>query len=80
MQQGIPLNDRRGLSIRSLLVRIGILLVVPSVFCLMLAMAGLVRADVFAVGGIGGLRMIAAVAVLGCLMAAVGYWDDYERS
>ena len=74
------MDHKRIVSLRSLLVRTGIALVVPSVCCFVLAMAGLVRVDVFAFGGISGLRMVAAVAILGCLMAAIGYWDDYERS
>ncbi len=64
---------------RVFLVRAGIALIIPSVACLALAMAGFMRADVFAIGGNSGLRTIAAVAVFGCFMAAIGYWDDFER-
>ena len=80
MQHGIPLDEKRFVRLRTALVRIGVVLVVPSVSCLALAAIGLLRTDIFAVGGISGLRIVATAAVLGCLMAAVGYWDDYERS
>ena len=76
----MALRDKRVGYFLRLLVKTGTLLVVPSMGYLCLAMAGLVRADVFSVGRTSGLRMIAATAVVGCLMAAVGYWDDYERS
>ncbi len=58
------------------MVYIGIGLIIPSVPLLALAMVGVVDADLFVVGGNSGLRTIAAVAILGCLMAAVGYWGD----
>ena len=80
MPQDIPTSASRLAIARRILVRVGVCLVVPSLCFLALAMTGVVRADILAVGGNSGLRMIAAVAIFGCLMAAIGYWDDYERS
>ena len=80
MPQSIPFSTNRLAAVRRILVRAGIGLIVPSMSLFALAMAGIVRADMFAIGGNSGLRTIAAVAILGCLMAAIGYWDDYERS
>ena len=80
MPQGIPFGDSRFAVIRRILVRTGIALIVPSVPFFALAMLGVVQVDVVAIGDNSGLRTIASVAVLGCLMAAIGYWDDQERS
>ena len=80
MPQNTRISTARFAAVRRNMVRAGIGLIVSSVFFLTLAMAGIVRTDSFAVGGNSGLRMIAGVAILGCLMAAIGYWDDYERS
>lgn len=80
MPNDMPIGAGRFAALRRLMIRTGIGLIVVSVFVLVLAIAGVMRADSLAVGGNSGLRMIAAVAILGCLMAAIGYWDDYERS
>ncbi len=80
MPQNLPICDNCLTVVRRLLVRAGIGLTVPSVPFLALAMGGVVNADMFAIGGISGLRTVGSIAVLGCLMAAIGYWDDYERS
>ena len=77
MPQSPLIGATRFAAVRRVLVRTGISLIVPSLICLALAMAGILRADIFAIGANGGLRTIAAVAILGCLMAAIGYWDDY---
>lgn len=77
MPKSFSISTSRFAALRRLLARTGIGLVVPSVPLLALAMAGLVRVDMFAIGGISGLRAVASIAVLGCLMAAIGYWDDY---
>ena len=36
---------------------------------------GIVTFDQFSVGGQSGLRTIAGVAISGCLLAAIGFWD-----
>ena len=49
-------------------------LLVASIFfggCLL----GLLSFDQFSVGGQSGLRTIAGVAISGCLLAAIGFWD-----
>ena len=38
-------------------------------------LAGLLAFDQFSVGGQSGLRTIAGIAISGCLLAAIGYWD-----
>ena len=36
---------------------------------------GLLAFDQFSVGGQSGIRTIAGIAITGCLLAAIGYWD-----
>jgi hypothetical protein len=71
-------RDRFAL-IRKLLIMFGIGMVALSgtVFCL--AISGVFQTERLAIAGNSGLKTIAFIAVLGCLLAAVGYWDDYER-
>ncbi len=62
--------------LRTWLIRIGLVLLVPSLGLFSLGLAGLIDAERFALGQGSGLRVIAGFAVLGCLLAAVGYWDE----
>ena len=36
---------------------------------------GILAFDQFSVGGQSGIRTIAGIAITGCLLAAIGYWD-----
>ena len=54
----------------------GTLLIIPAVMIIALQMLGFVRADLFAIGATSGIRVLASIAVFGCLMAAIGYWDQ----
>lgn len=57
------------------LVGIGIALIIPALAVIALQMLGVIRSDLFAIGTTSGIRVVASVAVIGCLMAAIGYWD-----
>ena len=61
---------------RRILVIIGILLLTVSVVLLVGSLLGLVSMESLAVGQQSGLRTLAGVAVVGCLLAAIGYWDQ----
>lgn len=61
---------------RQLLVRSGIALLIPSGCYFLLGILGLVPTEFLAVGSGSGLRTVASVAVAGCLLAAIGYWDE----
>lgn len=56
-----------------LLVAIGNTLTAVGCIGLVLALSGLVNADLFAIGISSGIRMIGSVAITGCLLSAVGY-------
>ncbi len=56
-------------------VFLGILLIALSALISLLVLIGLFDINYFEVLGHSGLRSIAAIAVLGCLLAAVGYND-----
>ena len=61
------------------LVVVGIVVLVPSLLWLALGMLGLAPTDPLAIGASSGLRTLGSVAVLGCLLAAVGFWDDFDK-
>jgi hypothetical protein len=65
--------------VRRALVAIGIVILVPSGFWLTLGMIGLAPTDAVAIGSSPGLRTIGSVAVLGCLLAAIGCWEDVDK-
>lgn len=67
-------KDMKG--IRRLLVIAGMILLVPALLWLIAGLAGLVPTDAAAIAGTSGLRIIGSVAVAGCLMAAIGSWDE----
>ena len=61
---------------RRLLIRLGIALLVPSGIYFLLGVVGVAPTDFLAIGSSSGLRTVASVAVAGCLLAAIGYWDE----
>lgn len=62
--------------VRRILIVTGLILLTPSVIYLLLGMTGLVPTDFLAIGSNSGLRSIASVAVVGCLLTAIGYWEE----
>jgi hypothetical protein len=66
LNRTIPLVPR-------LLTVVGNLLTVIGCVGLILASSGLVRAELFAFGISSGIRVIASVAIAGCLLSAIGY-------
>ena len=59
------------------------LVVIFGLFTLMMAsllflgcLAEILAFDQFSIGGQSGLRTIAGVAISGCLLAAIGFWDN----
>jgi hypothetical protein len=55
------------------LIVVGNALTVIGCAGLLLAATGLMQAQSFAVGMSSGIRMIASVAIAGCLLSAIGY-------
>jgi hypothetical protein len=51
-------------------------MLIPSGFYFALGLLGLVPTAFLAVGSSSGLRTVASVAVAGCILAAIGYWDE----
>lgn len=61
---------------RKILVILGILLLVVSGVFLIGSLLGIVSMELLAVGQQSGVRTLAGGAVVGCLLAAIGYWDQ----
>ncbi len=63
------------------LYALGNILTVVGCLGLLLALVGVIDAEVLAVGGTSGVRVIGTVAVSGCLLSAIGYGlADYFES
>ena len=58
------------------LLPLGYSIVVPSTVYFVLGIVGLVPTDFLSIGDGSGLRSIGAIAVSGCLITAIGYWDE----
>ena len=60
---------------KKLSISVGISLIVISIISSLLIFAGFLQINNFEILGHSGIRSVAAIAVLGCLLAAIGYHD-----
>lgn len=60
---------------KKLSISVGISLIVISLISSLLIFAGFLQIDDFEILGHSGIRSVAAIAVMGCLLAAIGYHD-----
>lgn len=63
-------------ALRQSLVACGSICTVSGVLLLLGAAVDLIPVSAFQLGGESGYRVIGAIAVLGCIMAALGYLDE----
>ncbi len=61
---------------RRFLVVLGVTLIVPSLTWLVGGLAGILPTDFVAFAGHSGLRAIGGIAVAGCVLGAIGSWDN----
>jgi len=61
---------------RKTLVIVGIIMLAVSGAFLVGSLFGIVSMQSLAIGQQSGLRTLAGGAVVGCLLAAIGYWDQ----
>lgn len=57
----------------------GISMLIIGGIIFLLGLIGSVSFDRLAIGESSGIRTVASIAVLGCLLAAVGHCDDFNR-
>ncbi len=60
---------------QKMVVFLGIFILAASVLIFIGCLLGLLTFSQFSVGGQSGIRTIAGIAISGCLLAAIGYWD-----
>jgi len=58
-----------------LAVSIGLITLVAASLIFVSCLVGFLAFNQFGIGGQSGLRTIAGIAISGCLLAAIGYWD-----
>ena len=56
-----------------LLINIGNTLIIFGCSVMIIGLIGLIPLDMFAVGLSSGIRVIATIAIMGCLLSAIGY-------
>ncbi len=62
--------------LRKGLIAAGTLCLASAVALLLASFGGVISMEEFAIGAQSGLRTLASVAVAGCLMIAVGAWEN----
>jgi hypothetical protein len=60
-------------------IRLGVALIVTAVLWLGSAMLGIVSTELTSFAGDSGLRSIAAIAVIGCVLGALGCWKEEQE-
>tara|TARA_B100000700_G_C14655063_1_gene673751 strand:- start:81 stop:299 length:219 start_codon:yes stop_codon:yes gene_type:complete len=56
-------------------VMLGLLTLMMALMFFLGCLGGALDFNQFSIGGQSGLRTIAGVAISGCLLAAIGFWD-----
>jgi hypothetical protein len=56
----------------------GLCLLGTGILGIILGLSGIIDFDTFSYGISSGIRMVGSVAILGCLLSAIGYgWSEY---
>ena len=61
---------------QKLTVTLGLFILIMASLLFLGCLAEVLAFDQFSIGGQSGLRTIAGVAISGCLLAAIGFWDN----
>jgi hypothetical protein len=62
--------------IQKLLITFGLILILASFLIILMGLMGAFSLDLFAIGFSSGIRILASVAITGCLIGAIGYWIE----
>lgn len=80
-----PYNNQMNLSfilnrakdlIQKVLITFGLILILVSCAIMFIGLLGVFSLDFFAIGFSSGIRILASVAITGCLVGAIGYWIE----
>jgi hypothetical protein len=62
--------------IQKVLITFGLILILASCTIILMGLLGVFSLDLFAIGLSSGIRILASVAITGCLVGAIGYWIE----
>jgi hypothetical protein len=60
--------------IQKVFITFGLILILVSCSTIFMGLLGMFSLDLFAIGFSSGIRILASVAITGCLAGAMGYW------
>ncbi|MEY4265042.1 MAG: hypothetical protein RL373_1610 [Pseudomonadota bacterium] len=60
--------------IQKVFITFGLILILASCSTIFMGLLGMFSLDLFAIGFSSGIRILASVAITGCLAGAMGYW------
>lgn len=61
---------------QKVLITFGLILILASCTIILMGLLGVFSLDLFAIGMSSGIRILASVAITGCLVGAIGYWIE----
>jgi hypothetical protein len=61
---------------QKVLITFGVILILVSCAIILMGLLGVFSLDLFAIGLSSGIRILASVAITGCLVGAIGYWIE----
>ena len=61
---------------QKVLITFGLILVLASCAIILMGLLDVFSLDLFAIGFSSGIRILATVAITGCLIGAIGYWIE----
>ncbi len=69
-------NIEKRTGLRTALLLSGIAILTLSLLLFLVCLVGVLEFHSFSLFGNSGLRSLAAIAIIGCLLAAIGSWND----
>jgi hypothetical protein len=66
--------NRANHRIQKAFITFGLFLILVSCSIIFMGLLGIFSLDLFAIGFSSGIRILASVAITGCLAGAIGYW------
>ena len=72
----MAINFKKYVGLRKALLIIGVVAIILSFLLFFGCLVGLLSFETFSILGNPGLRSLASIAVMGCMLAALGSWYD----
>lgn len=72
----MAINFEKHVGLRKVLVVSGTAILILSFLLFIVCLTGFLKFETFSLFGNSGIRSLASLAIIGCLLAAIGSWND----